>query len=522
MNVTQTTGGAPWQQCSWRCWAVAAPLLFVLLMMPKALHAQGNGDAPQGPAATTPLCRFGVNVDYAEVGGKDVSNFNLGPLRTGWYIDYLAQSAPSRPGGIEYAPVIRLEQTSPTTYRYLPNGAALTAAIAANPGAAWMIGNEPDRRNAGGVRIQDEMAPALYATAYHQLYTLIKQQDPTARIFAGSIVQPTPLRLKYLDLVLQSYTQQFGKEMPVDGWSIHNFILNERSCAAYNNDEIICWGAEIPPGLTETDGLVILYDPDAPPSYGELPKTVSLDLFVQQIVRFRQWMFERGYQHKPLYLTEYGVLFPEEDFGFFTSSTVNNFMNLTFDYLMTATDARIGYPPDGNRLVQRLSWYSTSDSLYNGYLFEKFGQDQPYVLTAMGQNYAAYTAGVGDQLDLHAVSMTFNPGAPLAATGATTVTITAQIGNSSNLLATTASVVRFYRGNPDAGGVLIGAAQPVQMRGCGATATASITWPNVAPGVYTIYARVEPVAGEINTVNNTISRQYTFVSALLNLPIIRR
>lgn len=519
MTLTQPTS-VRWPQRSWRFWVLAATLLAALLMTPTALHAQGTGDAAQLPAATTPLCRFGVNVDYAEVGGKDVSDFNLAPLRAGWYIDYLAQSAPSRPGGIEYAPVIRLEQTSPTTYTYSPSGAALTAAIAANPGAAWMIGNEPDRRNSGGQRIQDEMAPALYATAYHQLYTLIKQQDPTARIFAGSIVQPTPLRLKYLDLVLQSYTQQFGKDMPVDGWSIHNFILNERSCAFYQNNEYICWGAEIPSGLDDTDGLVIVYDPDAPPNYGELPKTVSLDLFVEQIVRFRQWMFNRGYQHKPLYLTEYGVLFPEE-FGF-PVSTVNNFMNQTFQYLMTATDARIGYPPDGNRLVQRLSWYSTSDSGFNGYLFEQFGQGQPYVLTAMGQNYAAYTAGVSDQLDLQAVSMTFNPGAPLAATGATTVTITAQIGNSSNLLAATASVVRFYRGNPDAGGVLIGAAQPVQMRGCGATATASVVWPNVTPGIYPIYARVEPVSGEINTVNNTISSQYAFVSSLLNLPIIRR
>lgn len=46
------------------------------------------------------------------------------------------------------------------------------------------------------------MEPHIYAAAYHALYYLIKQADPTARVIAGTIVQPTPLRLRYLDMVL--------------------------------------------------------------------------------------------------------------------------------------------------------------------------------------------------------------------------------------------------------------------------------------------------------------------------------
>jgi len=478
-----------------------------------ALKAQDQTMTPGSENAAAPLCRFGVNVNDAP--SKDISLFDVAALRVGWYIDYQAVSAPTRPGGIDYAPVVRLRKSaSGTTYTYSPSGDKLTAAITANPGAAWMIGNEPDRRDAGQP-IQDEMAPPLYATAYHELYTLIKQQDPTARIFAGSIVQPTPLRLKYLDLVLLSYLQQYGEALPVDGWAIHNFILNERSCAAYNNDLNLCWGADIPPGLSETDGLVIQN------TLQDLQKTVSITLFKEQIVRFRQWMFDRGYREKPLYLTEYGVLMPA-DYGF-PPSTVNTFMNQTFQFLLNTTDAKLGYPADGNRLVQRFSWYSTSDSAaFNGYLFQQNGLNQPYTATEMGQNYAASAAAVQNQLDLHPVSLSFSPASPLAANGATTVTVSARIANSGNLLAPAASVVRFYNGNSDAGGVLIGAAQPVQVSGCGQMTIASVTWPDVAPAAYIIYARVEPVSGESDTTNNTVSGGYLFSTDQIHLPLIRR
>ena len=473
-------------------------------------HAQSS-DGSDTPAAQTAasslflpliehddryLCRFGVNVLGA--GDQDISKFDVAALRVGWYINYLAESTPTRPHGIDYTPVIRLRKTaSGTSYTYSPNGAELTAAITANPGAAWMIGNEPDRRDAGQP-IQDEMSPPLYATAYHELYTLIKGQDPTARIFAGSIVQPTPLRIKYLDLVLQSYQQQFGTSLPVDGWAIHNFILNERSCAANNNDLNLCWGADIPPGLTETAGLVIEN------TTADLQKTVSMTLFQEQIVRFRQWMLDKGYRNKPLYLTEYGVLMPA-DYGF-PPSTVNAFMNQTFQYLLTTTDAQRGYPADGNRLVQRLSWYSTSDNVsFNGYLFEQPGLNQPYALTEMGQNYRTFTANVADQVDLKPMQLTFTQGASAAAGSAGNVTLSAQVANSANVLTPKRFVVNFYNGNPDAGGVWIGASQTTEVGGCGQLVTASFEWTGAVSGSYQIYARVQAAASEIDTTNNTIN-----------------
>ncbi len=470
--------------------ALAVAVLWQLVLIDSAAHAEAlRQPQPLSQADTTPLCRFGVNVSGNS--STNISSFDTNALRIGWYIDYIATTAPARPNGAEYAPVIRLAQdVVNNTYSYSPNGDALTQAIAANPGADWFIGNEPDRRT-----FQDEMLPHLYARAYHDLYQLIKAADLTAHIFAGSIVQPTPLRLQYLDLILSSYSQQFGELMPVDGWAIHNFILNEASCAHFPASQ--CWGAEIPPGINATQGLrLVVGDND------------NFELFKQQIVRFRQWMQSRGYNEKPLYLSEYGVLMPNifkppDDFP---PSRVNAFMTKTFDYLLNTTDPITGNPHDNYRLVQRLSWYSTNDNVaFNGYLFVRDAANAPYHLSTMGQNFATYTAALTQTTDLYPVQITADPPAPLVASGNVTFTLKAQIANSGNGTGAQTATVRFYDKNPAAGGIQIGQDQSVTLSGCGDNSAAVVQWPNVAPGDYSVYVSVDPDAalGETNEQNNT-------------------
>jgi len=504
--------------CSKRNWlrlfcqtvaALAVAVFWQLLLLDTSVHAQALGQPqPLAQADTSPLCRFGVNVSGNS--NTTVSSFDINALRIGWYIDYKASAAPAHPNGAEYAPVIRLAQdVANNTYSYSPNGVALTQAIAANPGADWFIGNEPDRRT-----FQDEMLPELYARAYHDLYQLIKAADPTAHIFAGSIVQPTPVRLQYLDLILSSYTEQFGQLMPVDGWAIHNFILNEASCAHFPSSQ--CWGAEIPPGINATQGLrLVVGDND------------NFELFKQQIVRFRQWMQTRGYSEKPLYLSEYGVLMPNifrppDDFP---PSRVNTFMNKTFDYLLNTTDPVTGDPHDNYRLVQRLSWYSTNDNVsFNGYLFVRNAPNAPYQLSEMGQNFATYTAALQPETDLYPVQLTTDPPAPLFDSGNVTFTLKAQIANSGNNTSAQTATVRFYDKDPAAGGTQIGQDQSVTLSGCGDNTTATVQWPNVAPGEHQVYVSVDPDAGlgETNEQNNMRSQSVFFATDQLFLPIVKR
>jgi len=163
------------------------------------------------------------------------------------------------------------------------------------------------------------------------------------------VSQPTPLRLRYLEQVLEAYQQQNHREMPVDVWNIHNFILREERGS---------WGVDIPPGMTETQG--VLYEVD---------DSGNLDLFREQIIGFRRWMAGRGYQNRPLIVSEYGIPMPE-DYGF-PPERVLSFLIGTFDFFFTATDPVLGYPADDYKLVQRWCWYSLDDATYpTGRLFD--------------------------------------------------------------------------------------------------------------------------------------------------------
>lgn len=317
-----------------------------------------------------PLCRFGV------AAGQDIGSYAVNNLRIGWYVDWGATASPVRPGGMTYLPMIRFKPSGTNSYSYTPNGAVLTATVAANPGALWLLGNEPDRQ--GVLAGQDNLVPSVYAQAYHDLHDLIKGLDPTARIGTGAIVQPTPLRLQYLDMVLSSYQSSYTSTMPVDVWNIHAFILNETSCSYDPNN---CWGADVPTGI------------NAP--YGEqyaIQQNDDLMVFEQNIVAFRQWMANNGYQDRPLIITEFGVQMPNDYWvtgdPLFTPDRVNAYMNATFNYLSSMT-SNLGYPADGYHLVQRWAWYSLTDTTGNGWLFDPMTKER----TVFGDNYAAYTSG---------------------------------------------------------------------------------------------------------------------------------
>ncbi|MBC7232388.1 MAG: hypothetical protein H5T68_03990 [Chloroflexi bacterium] len=317
----------------------------------------------QGPLYPLPTARFGV--DMVKKFGL-ITDYDVASLHLAWYSDWGTSLNPLRPGGIEYAQLIGVRNgvISPPLDQLGPM-------IDANPGYLWIIGNEPE------CIWQDNCTPEQYAAVYHQLYTFIKGRDPTAQVAIGGVVQPTPLRLKWLDRVLDYYQATYGEPMPVDVWNIHNMILQELKGS---------WGCEIPRGLTETSGrLYTVQDND------------NINYFVQHIVDFRTWMRDRGQRDKPLFITEYGVLMPVQ-YGF-TPERVNAYMDATFDYLMTARDPDLGYPADGNRLVQRWLWNSLNDQPwdpstgegFNGALFDYRYPVYPGVITPMGINFREYT-----------------------------------------------------------------------------------------------------------------------------------
>ena len=320
--------------------------------------------------------RWGVGLvkEYGEI-----TDFNLDPLRIGWYTDGEVREDPSPLPGVEHVQVVKVREGS-----YPPDWASLERALYNQPGAIWLIGLFPEW-DRGGNR-----TPKEYAEIYHDLYFFIKERDPIAQVAAGGIMEPTSLRLRWLGSVLSAYQKRYHARLPADAWHIGNFILREEAGA---------WGAGIPVGVQERTGQ--LY---------EIADNADVVPFRQHILIFRRWMADRGERAKPLIISGYGVQVPSDlllgEEGQSGNTVIKSFMKRTFTFCRNYRDANTGCLLDDNRLVQRWLWFSLNDQPYdpatgsgsNGMLFTRDGRGRPR-LTTFGSNFADYMASLAQSSD---------------------------------------------------------------------------------------------------------------------------
>lgn len=312
--------------------------------------------------------------------------FDVARLGSGWYVDADPPACLVSPDGMDRAALIWVHEWATN-----PRWEWLESMVKAHPRSMWLVGNEPD------CIWQDGVLPEVYAEVYHDIYARIKGLDPSAVVSPGGIVQPTPLRLQWLDRVLAEYEATYGSPMPVDVWNIHNAILREA-----RGD----WGADIPPGFDWIDVGV----------WREVEDNDDLEIFRQQIWDFREWMASRGYAGWPLIVSEFGVLMPVE-FGFGVDR-VNAFMDATFEFLRTArsTDPdTLGDPSDDYHLVQRWAWFSLDNPPYdpevqgtfNGNLFNPDTTE----ITSYGLNFRTHTRTFSppDYVELRPSGIRFEP-----------------------------------------------------------------------------------------------------------------
>jgi hypothetical protein len=332
-----------------------------------------------------PLYRFGV--PFTRRPPTDYIPFDFTSMRFGWYVDYHVTANAPIPYGMEYVPTIRVKQlklaadgvtkvicrygpyyVSPPEYIVSPSISQIQSMASSHPGLTWLVGNEIERidwTSGSTCDGQDEILPELYARAYHDIYTAIKSVDPTAKVANGSLVEFTPLRQEYLNRVWAEYQRLYNTNMPVDVWNMHFFNLQEIKGS---------WGAEIPAGLTETSGLQITF-PDG---------NWDFTIMWSQIVALRTWMTDHDQKEKPLFITEYGTLYPYSYFSCYDSSDQtacprqarDQMMYPSFDAFLNQADANIGDSLDGNHLVQRWIWWSADyddGTCENGTFYETFG-----------------------------------------------------------------------------------------------------------------------------------------------------
>ena len=264
----------------------------------------------------------------------------------------------------------------PYWYTNVPLDENLADLIRNNPGDIWIVGNEIERGpNPGDLNPKnlatDDIYAEVYVEAYHDVYNFIKSNDPLARVANAGLIQITPMRLQYLDIMWDAYKQKYGEPMPVDVWTIHAYVLPELDKNGQpNNIASAALGTNPALGKRASGG-----DKSLCPNTDVycLAEHDDLSIFKDQIVAMRQWMKARGQQEKPLIVTEYGTLYAyypnngscslKDEFGnCFTNERVSQFMLDTFDYFNTAKDPELGYALDNYKLVQQWIWFSTKSS----------------------------------------------------------------------------------------------------------------------------------------------------------------
>ncbi len=433
-----------------------ATLLASLLVAAAAPAAHAQGCVPLPPYAVE-ADRIGMNVitDY----GKAVFSYDTNRFGSGWFIDYrpsqfagagiddssvdaAALDQPLVPAAVDPVLLPLITAVHPNmhsmAYLHLLRSTDLDGdwqtlvgnVVRRNPGLLLVVGNEPDRPG-----LQDNDWPHEYARTYHDVYDFVKNLDPTAQIAVAGVVQPTPLRLYYLDKVLEEYQKRYGVKMPVDVWTVHAFILREIDPADAEN-EYENWGAGIPPGVYDRKDLAIRYDVE---DHGDI------QIFKQNLIQFRKWMKWRGYRDKPLIVTEFGILmrpdYPAGDDRVYDHEFVREFMVDSFDFMRTAKDAEFGYPADGNRLVQSWAWFALNnvvDEENSGCCNGNLVNHDSGSVTPLGEDFAAYTAKYGSAKEYVDLALRSVSGAPLqipSGSAGERITVSYSLYNRGNLRA---------------------------------------------------------------------------------------
>jgi hypothetical protein len=432
-----------------------AALIIVFSLFPIQAGAQAGNLAGNPPDLN--VCRFGITSPSSSAG------YPLDALGVGGYLDWRTSSNPGLPPGVEYLPVLSVSDRA-----YGSVLSSLGDLLAAHPGATWIVGNEPDTTYNG----QDNVTAETYAERFYAIASQIRSADPSARIAFGTIVQPTPLRLRYLRrawdrLIQPDLAGSAGKASGlIDAWSIHAFMLNEQPGQ---------WGTGVPQG----------FENDHPDAFvtNDLSTTYSISLFKSRVAAFRAWMRDLGEGAKPLWITEYGSLIPNSYVDWagntvVSDATTANFMAATFDYLLTATDASTGMPGDGRRLVQRWFWYSLNDSRdhFGGTLFDPHNNR---AITPVGVRFRDYIPPAGISTDIKPLAGHTVVPVQVAPDGShVDYAVLVRVGSSLFANAPTRARISLYENNA----LVAGPVDTLMIQRCGGLQVTAMWWRNVLPG----------------------------------------
>ncbi|MCX6022201.1 MAG: glycosyl hydrolase, partial [Chloroflexi bacterium] len=220
--------------------------------------------APAAPSASAGSAagRFGVIMSNTDPG---VVQRVLGQLGMRWWFSFFddTRTAP----GTQRVLLISTADAAP-----LKSAAELQAMARQNPGAHWLIGNEP---NTPG---QDNVTPARYAERLRYYADALRGIDPAAKLVGPNVLNWnrtctgcdggfTPGK-QWTEQLAASYQERYGSSPPFDVWGVHAYTI----------------------------------------SWDRLPMT-DPGAMIEEVSAFRSFVDSRqGDRAKPVWVTEFGVI----------------------------------------------------------------------------------------------------------------------------------------------------------------------------------------------------------------------
>jgi len=319
--------------------------------------------------------------------------------------------------------------------------------------------------------------------------------------------------------------------MPVDVWNMHLYILPEAlPDGTPNGIANIALGTDLALAMRESNGTSAQCSQAHPQIYCWADHD-NLTIFAQQVTAMRTWMKAHGQQNKPLILSEYSILYPNEwpeggcfqdEFGnCFTPQRVNTFMSSTFNYLESAADPALGYPLDGNRLVQRWMWFS---AYYSGAGYVSNLLSVSNTLTPIGENFRDQVAARPTTINLFPGQVIGSPGHTGTPGGSATVNLYAQILNGGSVSTDAAFTVTFYKDEAltqvIGSQVVSGAVSGCVIR----PLTAQTTWANLPVGTHRYWVKIDSASNiaETNEGDNVGTGTVTVSIYGTFLPVVSR
>jgi hypothetical protein len=201
-----------------------------------------------------------------------------------------------------------------------PNRKDIPAAMRASAPAWWSLGNEPNDP------YQDNVSAEEYAELYRTFEGWAAPSRGVQLVSAGI----ANADWEWAEAFREAYRARYGRYPRIDSWNIHDYILEPE------------------------------FDP------------YDVAEFQRRILDFRRWMESIGDGDKPLFLTEFGVLYGDGCCGrpVDPSEKIHTFMKRTVRWLIES------------QAVDYWAWYSIRSELFNGDLMDAQGN-----LTELGLTY---------------------------------------------------------------------------------------------------------------------------------------